>query len=138
MCTPLFISFDTTKAHNLIHTYVRWRWNYQTSWLDERLKWPTECQIKGKANDFLKTEILNYLWNAADFMSDVGGDTKDLVCQKTFQITQVKIFFICANNSFSVKYSLNLLAATLSLTYSSTFTMLIKGHLNFYVSGKVL
>ena len=44
-------------------------------------------KIKGKANDFLKTEVLNYLWNAADFMSDVSGDTKTLVCQKTFQIT---------------------------------------------------
>ena len=61
-----------------------------TSWLDERLKWPEECQLKGKAtNDFVKSDLLNHLWNAVDFISDAGGGRKKQDCQNTIQITQV-------------------------------------------------
>ena len=55
------------------------------------MKWPAECQIEGKAtNDFVKSELLNHLWNAVDFISDAGGGRKKQDCQNTIQITQVQ------------------------------------------------
>ena len=82
--TPLLSNTGRAKPD------FRWRWNYKTSWIDERLRWPSECQIEGKTNDFVKSAVLNYLWNAVDFMSDVGGDSKKQNCQNTIQITQVQ------------------------------------------------
>ena len=82
--TPLLSNTGRAKPD------FRWRWNYKTSWIDERLRWPSGCQIEGKTNDFVKSAVLNYLWNAVDFMSDVGGDSKKQNCQNTIQITQVQ------------------------------------------------
>jgi len=95
------ISLDITEIDE-VKEHIRWRWHYMTSWLDERLKWPEECQLKGKAtNDFVKSDLLNHLWNAVDFISDAGGGRKKQDCQNTIQITQggeIRIDCITAYN----------------------------------------
>ena len=75
-----------------MYSIVRWRWNYKTSWFDERLKWPKECQIEGKTStEFVKSEFLNILWNAVVIANDAGGGSKEQVCKNTIQISQVNI-----------------------------------------------
>ena len=50
-----------------VYPIFRWKWNVKTSWIDERLKWPKECQIEGKTStDFVNSKFLDVLWNAAD------------------------------------------------------------------------
>ena len=78
---------DEVKGH------LRWKWSWKTSWIDERLKWPVECQIKGKTStDFVKSKLLKKLWNAVDFIRDAGGGPgKKQDCLSTIQISQVSL-----------------------------------------------
>ena len=74
-----------------VYPNLRWKWNVKTPWIDERLKWPKECQIEGKTStDFVNSKFLDVLWNAADIARDAGSGGKDQVCQNTIQITQVQ------------------------------------------------
>ena len=83
------LSLDITQVDE-IKGHIRWRWNYVTSWIEDRLKWPIECQIKGQTStDFVKSELLNSLWNAVDFIQDAAGGRKKQSCQNTIQINQV-------------------------------------------------
>ena len=75
---------DEIKGH------IRWEWKYKMIWLDKRLKWPEECHFEGRTiTDFVKSELLEVLWNPVEFLKDSDEASGELICQKILQITQV-------------------------------------------------
>ena len=83
------------KTHDIIEIneikeYGVFQSSWITTWKDERLKWPSECQKEEKGPpDFVESELLDLLWNGLKVLSDVAN-TEPVKCQKTFQIKQVR------------------------------------------------
>ena len=88
-----FISVELTKVNEL-EDYGVWRFKYESTWKDERLKWPTECQQEEKGiPDYVESELLDILWNPINAMSDVA-EIKQPTCQQTLRIRQVNTLSI--------------------------------------------
>ena len=82
-------SYDIVEI-NEIEEYGVWRNAWRTTWKDERLKWPSECQKEEKGPpDFVESEKLELLWNGVKVLSHVAN-TDPPKCQKTFRINQVR------------------------------------------------
>ena len=87
------IAMDITDIDE-VKKHVLWDWKYKTSWVDERLKWPKECLIENQTTtDFVKSELLDVLWNPLEFLKDSDEGAGKLVCKNTLQITQVLLHF---------------------------------------------
>ena len=73
---------------NEIKEYGVFTSEWRTTWIDERLKWPTECQKEEKEPpDFVESELLYLLWNGLKVVTDLAN-TEQAKCHKTFQIKQ--------------------------------------------------
>ena len=98
------LNITLTKV-NEYEDYVEWRHDYKTIWTDERLKWPTECQNtepKKNTPDFVKSELLDILWNPIIVFSDIAA-TKKPTCQSTLKITQVNFYNQISYKSVDIK-----------------------------------
>ena len=91
------VHFDV-ESYNIIEInevkeYGVWRNIWRTTWKEERLKWPSECQKEENGPpDFVESELLDLLWNGLKVLSDVTN-TDPPKCQKTFQISQVRYYY---------------------------------------------
>ena len=81
------------KTHDIIEIneikeYGVFTSEWRTTWKDERLKWPTECQKEENGPpDFVESELLYLLWNGLKVVTDLAN-TEQAKCHKTFQIKQ--------------------------------------------------
>ena len=77
------------KEINEYEDHAIFQFEYKNTWTDERLKWPSSClQTQEGVPDFVKSELLDILWNPITYLSDVA-DSKRPTCQNTLKIDEV-------------------------------------------------
>ena len=77
------------KEINEYEDYAIFQFEYKNTWTDERLKWPSSClQTKEGVPDFVKSELLDVLWNPITYLQDVAN-SKRPTCQNTLKIDEV-------------------------------------------------
>ena len=77
------------KEINEYEDYAIFQFEYKNTWTDERLKWPSSClQTKKGIPDFVKSELLDVLWNPITYLQDVAN-SKRPTCQNTLKIDEV-------------------------------------------------
>ena len=85
------LSIDVTQLNEVKNLGV-WQHTLHVSWNDERLKWPSKCQLEEKETpEFVQSKLFDVLWNPMYYITDVSELPKP-ICQKTMRIRQVKSF----------------------------------------------